>query len=63
VSCFSFYLLCFFFYKSGEQEGGTDSAAVYGGEDEYGANNVHTFVNAKVIPVETVLGIRGGGYR
>jgi hypothetical protein len=24
--CFSFYLLCFFFYKIGEQEGRTDSA-------------------------------------
>jgi hypothetical protein len=24
--CFSFYQLCFFFYKIGEQEGGTGSA-------------------------------------
>jgi hypothetical protein len=28
--CFSFYLLCFFFYKIGEQDGGTGSAQ--GGE-------------------------------
>jgi hypothetical protein len=26
MSCFSFYLLCFFFYKIGEQEGGTGSS-------------------------------------
>jgi hypothetical protein len=26
MSCFSFYLLCFFFYKIGEQEGRTGSA-------------------------------------
>jgi hypothetical protein len=26
VSCFSFYLLCFFFYKIGEQEGRTGSS-------------------------------------
>jgi hypothetical protein len=25
MSCFLFYLLCFFFYKIGEQEGGTGS--------------------------------------
>jgi hypothetical protein len=50
--CFSFYL-CFFFYKTREQEGETDSAWGWGGkggwapvegesmEDEYGANNVY----------------------
>jgi hypothetical protein len=26
MSCFSFYLLCLFFYKIGEQEGGAVSA-------------------------------------
>jgi hypothetical protein len=26
MSCFPFYLLCFFFYKIGEQEGRTGSA-------------------------------------
>jgi hypothetical protein len=30
TSCFSFYLLCFFFYKIREQEGGTSSALRWG---------------------------------
>jgi hypothetical protein len=30
MSCFSYYLLCFFFYKTGEQEGRTGSAWRWG---------------------------------
>jgi hypothetical protein len=30
TSCFSFYLICFFFNKIGEQEGGTGSAQRWG---------------------------------
>jgi hypothetical protein len=54
TSCFSNYVLCFFFYKIGEQEGGTGSARVggigtsgmgrwqrKGQEDEYCENNVY----------------------
>jgi hypothetical protein len=69
--CFSFYLLRFFFYKIGEQEGRTGSAGEgecwhqwegeggreKGWEDEYDVNNVYT----EMIPVETVPGIGGGG--
>jgi hypothetical protein len=49
MSCFTFYLLCFFFYKVREQEGGTDSMGWrwYWGnreEDKYCANNVHTCI-------------------
>jgi hypothetical protein len=32
---FSYYLLCFFFYKIGEQEGGTGSAWRGGGQIMY----------------------------
>jgi hypothetical protein len=30
MSCFPFYLLCFIFYKVGEQEGGTGSVGKRG---------------------------------
>jgi hypothetical protein len=33
MPCFSYYLLCFFFNKFGEQEGGTGSARWGGGSD------------------------------
>jgi hypothetical protein len=36
MPCFSYYFLCFFFYKIGEQEGGTDSAWRRGGSREVG---------------------------
>jgi hypothetical protein len=41
--CFSYYLLCFFSNKIGEQEGGTGSAQrQWGGCGEGGPNNVYT---------------------
>jgi hypothetical protein len=50
LPCFSYYILCFFFNKIREQEGGTGSAqrrgwGVEGGggvNDEVGPNNVYT---------------------
>jgi hypothetical protein len=54
MSSFLFYIFYFFFYKIGEQEGGTHSAGGgtswrgemkgKGQEDKYGANNVYTFM-------------------
>jgi hypothetical protein len=32
-------------------------------EGEYGANTVHTFVNGKIVSVETITGTRGGKLR
>jgi hypothetical protein len=68
---FFFFLLCFIFYKIGEQESRTGSAGM-GREVEEGAGGggrgrrmdmvqaicTHN-VNAKMMPVETVTGIRG----
>jgi hypothetical protein len=54
ISCFSYYLLWFFFYKVGEQERGAGSALGGGGtggkgevvgkgyKDKYGADNIYT---------------------
>jgi hypothetical protein len=69
MSCFSFYLLCFFLYKIREQEGGTGSTwggglggGTGGMEDVVGKGAggwiwckqcIHVYVNAKMIPVET----------
>jgi hypothetical protein len=42
--CFSYYLLCFFFYKIGKQEGGIGSAQrAEGWEEEGGISNVYTY--------------------
>jgi hypothetical protein len=57
LSCFSFYLLCFLFYKIGEQE---VEQVLWG--DRVGGwiwckQCIHMYVNSKMIPVETVPGI------
>jgi hypothetical protein len=74
MSYFSFYLLCFFFYKIGKQKGGNRfcseggglAPAEGGGSRERGrkmnmAQCRHMYVNAKMIPIETVPEIRGEG--
>jgi hypothetical protein len=67
MSCFSLYLVSFFSYKIGEQEGITSPAKgeswhqwEEGGDGEKGKKSkygaikcVHRYVNAKMIPVET----------
>jgi hypothetical protein len=67
TSCFSYHLLCFFFYKIREQEGESGSARRQRGwgwvvERGDGTNNVYTR-NTKMAPVETVPIIGGGGER
>jgi hypothetical protein len=32
-------------------------------EGEYGANTVYTYANGKMIPVETIPGVGGGGLK
>jgi hypothetical protein len=75
MSCFSFYLLCFFFYKIGEQEGrtGSDQGSEGwhrwdggGGRERGRRMNMVQKMNTqnckcKMILVETFPGIRSGG--
>jgi hypothetical protein len=42
TSCSSYYLLCFFFYKTEKQEGRTGSAQRWGVGGRGGPNNVYT---------------------
>jgi hypothetical protein len=74
MSSFSFSLFSFFFCKIGEQEGGIGSVGKgkeVGGEVVVKGGRrvdmvqkcVHMYVNAKMIPVETITGIKGGGHK
>jgi hypothetical protein len=46
--CLSYYLLCFLFNKTGEQEGGTGSVWKWEEKAEDGPNNVYTSKNDKI---------------
>jgi hypothetical protein len=74
VPCFCNYVLCFFFYKIREQEGGTGSTLGEGWHQWKGGDggergrrvNMVQIMNTdvckcKMIPVETVPGIRREG--
>jgi hypothetical protein len=55
--CFAYYLLWFFLYKIREEEGGTGSA------QRWHKECVDMEVNAKMIPIETIPGMGGGGMK
>jgi hypothetical protein len=73
MSSFSFYLLCFFFYKIGEQREEQDRCSWHcwegggGGERGGRVNTVQIMCthvcNCKNGAVEIVSGIRGGGMK